>query len=939
MAKTKELPKDTRDKTVDLHKTGKGYEAIAKQLEEKRSTVGAIIRKWEELNMTVNLPWTGAPRKISPGGVSVILRKVRNQPRTTREELVNDLKRAGTTVSTVTVGNTLRPHSLKSCMARKVPLLKPAHVQARLKFAHDHLDDPEESWEKVLCSDGLNSTRRVWRTKNDEYHPKNTIPTVEHGGGASCCGGVFLHMGQDDCTVLRRGGPGPCINVCVYVYKRRECVSVYIRELVLSELRIILLGKNSSEISRLGNFILGRSAFDPEAPPPLAEWHNERARGKVERSYITLINTPHLFDPGLSLDQLRLQVTESMFLCAPGPHVLVLVLQPDDFNEEDRDRLDSIFSSLSEEPHKHTLILTTHTLQSGSRADPLQENIIKQIITECRNRHFEFSTERSRSALIEVMENMVKENGGHHERREFLSAPPAAEQQGQSTAHKESEGTVKEKNNVLQKFKKKSSELRIVLLGKNSSEISRVGNFILDREAFNAETTLLSVEQHSERTRGTVQRRYITLINTPHLFDPHLSATQLNKRVKESMSLCAPGPHIIVLILQPDDFTETDRHRLNHILRSLSEDVHKYTLTITTHMLQSGSRADPSTETVSQKITREYSKGHFEFNSGCSRSALVKMMEKMVVENGGSHLQREENEEAQPEGELRQSEQTPTKSEPEQLERKTTQLKEGLETQTQLSERLNLVLCGSDGAVKSSISDLILGQRETSPGSSSVCVRREGAVCGRLVTLVEMPALYITQLSEEEVMQETLRCVSLCDPGVHAFLLIVPEGRLTDEDKGELEKIERIFGSRIKSYLFLITQHSLNKPLCEAVQTYGEVHLINSRTDAEELIQCVRKRLEETNGSHFTTAMYVGAQIESQLKYKKEIEELKQEIRDLRMGRINQTQGRFDTSDLITRDLVKEIAIVAIPPWQLQPIPHVFLLVLSTLRASTKEEE
>ncbi|KAI4892625.1 hypothetical protein NFI96_034102 [Prochilodus magdalenae] len=184
MAKTKELSKDTRDKTVDLHKAGKGYGAIAKQLGEKRSTVGAIIRKWKKLNMTVNLPRTGAPRKTSPRGVSVILRMVRNQPKTTQEELVNDLKRAGTTVSKVTVGNTLRHHSLKSRMARKVTLLKSAHVQACLKFAHDHLDHPEESWEKVLWSDGLNSTRRVWTTKNDEYHPKNTIPTVKHGGGS-----------------------------------------------------------------------------------------------------------------------------------------------------------------------------------------------------------------------------------------------------------------------------------------------------------------------------------------------------------------------------------------------------------------------------------------------------------------------------------------------------------------------------------------------------------------------------------------------------------------------------------------------------------------------------------------------------------------------------------------------------------------------------------
>ncbi len=139
--------------------------------------------------MTANLPRTGAPCKISPRGASMILRKVRDQPRTTREDLVNGLKRAGTTVSPVTISNTLHRHGLKSCSARKVHLLKPAHVQPRLKFAKDHLHDPEEAWEKVMWSDetkielfGINSTRHVWRKRKDEYNPKNTIPTVKHGG-------------------------------------------------------------------------------------------------------------------------------------------------------------------------------------------------------------------------------------------------------------------------------------------------------------------------------------------------------------------------------------------------------------------------------------------------------------------------------------------------------------------------------------------------------------------------------------------------------------------------------------------------------------------------------------------------------------------------------------------------------------------------------------
>ncbi len=95
-----------------------GYRTIGKQLSEKATTVGAIIRKWKKFKMTVNLPRTGAPCKISPRGASMILRKVRDQPRTTREDLVNDLKRAGTTVSTVTISNALHRHGLKSCSAR-----------------------------------------------------------------------------------------------------------------------------------------------------------------------------------------------------------------------------------------------------------------------------------------------------------------------------------------------------------------------------------------------------------------------------------------------------------------------------------------------------------------------------------------------------------------------------------------------------------------------------------------------------------------------------------------------------------------------------------------------------------------------------------------------------------------------------------------------------
>uniref|UniRef100_A0A8C8IU58 Transposase Tc1-like domain-containing protein n=1 Tax=Oncorhynchus tshawytscha TaxID=74940 RepID=A0A8C8IU58_ONCTS len=112
----------------------------------------------------------------------MIMRTVRNQPRTTRDDLVNDLKAAGTIVTKKTIGNTLRCEGLKSCSTRKVPLLKKAHIHTRLKCANEQLNDSEDNWVKVLWSDdtkmelfGINSTRRVWR-RNAAYDPQEHHP-------------------------------------------------------------------------------------------------------------------------------------------------------------------------------------------------------------------------------------------------------------------------------------------------------------------------------------------------------------------------------------------------------------------------------------------------------------------------------------------------------------------------------------------------------------------------------------------------------------------------------------------------------------------------------------------------------------------------------------------------------------------------------------------
>ncbi|KAI3355044.1 hypothetical protein L3Q82_017921 [Scortum barcoo] len=123
MGKTKELSKDTRDKIVDLHKAGMGYRTIGKQLGEKATTVGAIIREMEETqdDCQSSSDW-GSMQDLASFSINDH-EKGEGSAQNYMVGLVNDLKRAGTIVSKVTISNsnTLRRHGLKSCSAQGPP--------------------------------------------------------------------------------------------------------------------------------------------------------------------------------------------------------------------------------------------------------------------------------------------------------------------------------------------------------------------------------------------------------------------------------------------------------------------------------------------------------------------------------------------------------------------------------------------------------------------------------------------------------------------------------------------------------------------------------------------------------------------------------------------------------------------------------------------------
>ncbi|XP_048035375.1 GTPase IMAP family member 8-like [Megalobrama amblycephala] len=219
--------------------------------------------------------------------------------------------------------------------------------------------------------------------------------------------------------------------------------------------------------------------------------------------------------------------------------------------------------------------------------------------------------------------------------------------------------------------------------------------------------------------------------------------------------------------------------------------------------------------------------------------------------------------------------------------------------------KVNLVLCGSDSTFKISVSRLLQGKK-LKPSYERVrseeCVKREVKIHGHLISLVELPAL--SRLSEEEVRRQTLRCVSLCDPGVHVFLLIIPAATLNNDERSEIEKIQKIFDSREHFMILFTTELIVIKRVTTFVQSSPESQRLISRCGGQyrviglnepgnsRQIPELLEYIENMKIEPYSLQMYVKAQenrvrCELEEQNKKEMSEMENEIKE--------SQGKFQS--------------------------------------------